>query len=126
MDNIEDIQAHMALQCNCGSVKFNLRKDRQCECASCGNAWGFWSFKTKVEHDNEAIEGFLERSGKWLINEAILDNHDKNGLLFLAEELRKQLFEVFGRKDQNQVDVIEYVLAEINRRSTIPFVGNDV
>lgn len=33
---VEEIGDHMALSCNCGSVKFNLLRTEKIECAGCG------------------------------------------------------------------------------------------
>jgi len=42
VDNVYDIQDHMARLCKCGSAHFNLLKSGRMECAGCHEIWGYW------------------------------------------------------------------------------------
>lgn len=43
MDEIENIESHMAKACECGSVHFNLLKSGEIECADCQDRFGQWT-----------------------------------------------------------------------------------
>jgi len=40
---LENIEDHLAIACECGSVKFNLLKSGKTECSGCGKQEFQWS-----------------------------------------------------------------------------------